>query len=102
MVLEVKVDAVRRDQETLPPARDRRPRVAEIVGRVVDHRVLGDRADAHHETVAGEPGREPDEVERRMPEHGEETEQYGVGDDHAAERLDAGVEVPPDPSLRAP
>ena len=66
VVLEVVVDAVRRDQQALPPARERRARVAQRVGRVGHHGVLGDRADARHQLVGREPGDDPEQVEQRV------------------------------------
>src|SRR5262249_31274531 len=96
MMLEVVVDVVGGDQEPLPPARERGARVAEIGRRIEDHGVLGDRADAHHEAVGGEPGGHPEQVERRVAEEDEQAEQDGGRDHDAVERLEAGVEVAPD------
>ena len=70
VVLEVEVHAVRRDQQALPPARDRGARAAARLGRVGRQRVLGDRADARDQRVGGEPGADPEQVEQRVTERG--------------------------------
>src|SRR4030095_12653404 len=84
------------DEEALPPARERRPRVAEVVARVGDHAVLGDRSDAHRQAVRGEPCADPEEVQRGMARERQYPEQDAVRQQHAAHHLAAGVEVRPD------
>ena len=94
VVLQVIVDVVGCDEEALPPAGERRARVAELVGRIRDRGVLGDRADPCHEAVGREPAGDPQKVECRVARNGEQAEEDGVGDDHAAEALPARVRAP--------
>src|SRR5207245_1022474 len=82
-----------REEAPLPPARERRARVAERVGGVGHHAVLRDRAEPHREAVGREPCPHPEEVERRVSGEREHAEQHAVGDDDSPERLQPGVEV---------
>ena len=66
VMLQMEVDPVRRNEDTLPPRSQGCPRIAEFALQVGRHRVLRNRADPHREAIAREPGHDPEQVQERF------------------------------------
>ena len=94
------VHAVRRDEEPLPPPDHRRTGVPQVVALIRHHAVLGDRPDAHHEAVGGEPRGDPEKVEGRVAAQDQDGEQHHVGNGDAPEIADAREVEPAHAALR--